>query len=636
MKVCWPNFSRRLNLAFEIVAFCLLLTSLPCFAQNGTKYGSAILRDIMVPMRDHVKLATDVYLPTQDGTIVTDKLPTILIRTPYDKQDFIVTAATYYSSRGYVVVLQNVRGRYNSEGVWRFLNDDGKDGYDTCEWIAKQSWFNGKIGMFGTSYEGGTQHALAMENSPYLTTVIPTDAVSNMGYAGLRNGGAFELRFWNWIFFLGLPGSQEARDPKLRDMFEELAKDRKLYLPFLPLRRGTTPLKFAPEYESWLTDAMGHGGNDEFWQHVDILDHPDRYKDMPLYLIGGWYDSWAGNTTANYAVLSRKNRSPVYLIMGPWTHGGQDRYFHGQVSFGKDAAIADPLAWRLEWYDHWLKGSDNSVGKREPFSSPVRIFVMGSGDGRKDADGRLNHGGFWRDEKEWPLARTRHTDYYLRQNGALSIAPPEAAKSSTTYNFDPRDPVPTIGGNISSHSDLMLQGAWDQRGNPQVWNFTQPVPLSARRDVLVFQTEPLERDTEVTGEITVTLYASSSALDTDFTAKLIDIYPSSSDFPGGFDLNLEDGIIRARFRDSLKTEKLMEPGEIYKFTIKLYPTSNIFKKGHRIRVDISSSNFPRFDVNPNSGEPLNDNRRFIVATNTIYQERQHPSHITLPVIPNSF
>jgi putative CocE/NonD family hydrolase len=208
-----------------------------------------------------------------------------------------------------------------------------------------------------------------------------------------------------------------------------------------------------------------------------------------------------------------------------------------------------------------------------------------------------------------------------------------AAAASTSYSFDPSNPVPTIGGNISSADGIMLQGAWDQRGGEHIWNGKAPIPLSSRRDVLVFQTEPLAGDVEVTGEIEVKLWASSSAVDTDFTAKLLDVYPSTPDFPSGFDLNLEDGIVRARFRDSLKHETLMEPGKAYELTIKLYPTSNVFKKGHRIRVDLSSSNFPRFDVNPNTGEPLGDHRRLVVATNTVAHDRDHPSHIVLPVIP---
>jgi putative CocE/NonD family hydrolase len=287
----------------------------------------------------------------------------------------------------------------------------------------------------------------------------------------------------------------------------------------------------------------------------------------------------------------------------------------------------------LEWYDRWLKGTENSVGKSGQFATPVRIFVMGTGDGKKTAEGLLNHGGYWRDEKEWPLARTLNTKYYFRADGTLSNEPVGIQNSATSYTFDPSKPVPSIGGNISSAEGIMVQGAWNQRGGDHLWNGKEPIPLSARRDVLVFQSEPLTDDLEVTGEIQVKLWASSSAVDTDFTAKLIDVYPSSSDLPGGFDLNLEDGIVRARFRDSLKKESLMRPGEINAFTIKLYPTSNVFKKGHRIRVDISSSNFPRFDVNPNSGEPLNEHRRMVTATNTLFHDKDHPSHIVLPVIP---
>jgi hypothetical protein len=350
-----------------------------------------------------------------------------------------------------------------------------------------------------------------------------------------------------------------------------------------------------------------------------------------VYLIGGWYDSWAGNTTANFHMLTKTIQGPVYLIMGPWIHGAQARSAHGQVSFGKTAAIANPLAWRLEWFDRWLKGITNTVGQAEPFATKVRIFVMGTGDGRK-VDGLLNHGGYWRNEQEWPPRRTRYTPYYLQPDAQLSPEQPAQARSSTSFQFDPRKPVPTIGGNISSGDGMMVQGAWDQRGSSNIWNWTEPIPLSARNDVLVFQTEPLTTELEVTGEITVKLWASSSAVDTDFTAKLMDVYSSSTDFPGGFDLNLEDGIVRARFRTSLHTEQRMEPGQVYPFTIKLYPTSNVFKPGHRIRLDISSSNFPRFDVNPNTGEPLNDNRRMEIAANTVFHDMDHPSHIVLPLI----
>lgn len=587
---------------------------------------------VLVTMRDGVRLVTDVYRPAENGNALPGKFPVILTRTPYDRVGN-KSFGMYYAARGYVFVAQDTRGRYASEGVWHWMTDDGPDGVDTAAWIAAQPWSNGRIGMLGTSYVGGTQHAVAMEGSPFLKTVIPVDAVCNMGYASMRNGGAFELRFWNWIMLNAGKGSRAARDAGTATTLGQMAADRLHYLSMLPLRPGTTPLQLAPEYEDWLVQAMRHGANDGFWDQNNIIDYPTRYQDMPVYLVGGWYDSWASNTTASYRSLAARLKSPVYLIMGPWIHGAQGSSEHGQVSFGKDAAIADPLAWRLEWYDRWLKDADNSVGKSAPFRTPVRIFVMGTGDGRRTDKGLLNHGGYWRDEQEWPLKRTQQVAWHLHPEGRLSEQAPATDGGSTSYAFDPASPVPTIGGNISSGNDILLQGAWDQRGGSHVWNWPHPVPLSARRDVVVFQSEPLADDLEVTGELAVELWISSTALDTDFTAKLIDEYPPSSDFPGGFAMNIGDGILRTRFRDSLKTEQLMAPGEICKITIRLYPTSNVFKKGHRIRVDVSSSNFPRFDVNPNTGEPLNQHRRMQTAVNTIHHDAQHPSRVLLPVIP---
>lgn len=613
-------------------SFCAAVTAV---LAGERKFEVSFQHNVMVPMRDGVRLATDVYLPAAGGKPLAARVPAILMRIPYGKGQGEKghSDGRYFARFGYAVVFQDTRGRFDSEGTWHMLTDDGPDGQDTADWIARQPWSSGKIGMIGTSYVGGTQHALAMAHSPHLATVIPVDAMSNLGYASMRNGGAFELRFWNWIMLNAGRGSSYARDPGLRAVLGEMADNRISYLFNLPLRRGTTPLKLAPEYEQWLVEAMRHGGNDDFWRQNAIIDRPQQYQDIPVYLVGGWYDSWASNTTANFVALTKSIRGPVYLIMGPWIHGLQGRSAHGQVSFGPSAAIPDPLAWRREWYDHWLKGIDNTVGKEAPFRTKVRIFVMGTGDGHKTKEGLLEHGGFWRDEQEWPLARTRPTNYYLRSDGRLRDTPPARNGGATTFQFDPRHPVPTIGGNISSGNDIMLQGAWDQRGGPHIWNGKEPMPLSARNDVLVFQSEPLPADVEVTGELAVRLWISSSAVDTDFTAKLIDVYPPSPDWPGGFDLNIGDGILRTRFRESLIRDVLMEPGKVYPITIKLYPTSNVFKKGHRIRVDVSSSNFPRFDVNPNTGEPLGDNRRAVVATNCVHHDADHPSHIVLPVIP---
>lgn len=603
-------------------------------------------RDVRVEMRDGVRLTTDLYFP-DGGQTDGDRAaggrdgawPVILIRTPYNKSaPNAVRPAEFFASHGYVAVVQDTRGRWASEGVWRMLIDDGPDGYDTVEWVAAQPWSTGKIGMYGISYGGGTQHAAAMAGAPHLTTVIPIDAMANLGYQSMRNAGAFELRFWNWTYRMAAEGNRHLRDPGTAAALAEARDNRGYYLQNLPLRRGATPLRLAPEYEEWLVEGMRHGANGPFWETNNIIDFPERYKDIPVYLIGGWYDSWVGNTTATYIALKDRIEGPIHLLMGPWIHFRQGDYRHGQVSFGPDAALPDPLDWQRMWYDLWLK--EVEAPENEALTNPVRIFVMGTGDGSKDDEGFLNHGGYWRNESEWPLERADNVPFYLHDGGGLSTAEPTAGSASVTWLFDPKHPVPTIGGQTSSQDGIMHQGAWNQRGGEHLRldhfeGATEPIPLSARNDVLVFQTDPLEQDLEVTGEITVHLWVSSSAPDTDFTAKLIDVYPPNEYFPEGFDLLIGDGIVRARFRDSLETETLMEPGQVYPVTIRLYPTSNVFKKGHRIRVDLSSSNFPRFDVNPNTGEPLNDHRRVQKALNTVHLDAGHPSHILLPVIPSS-
>jgi len=591
----------------------------------------AVEKNMMVTMRDGVRLATDLYFPARGGVRLEGRFPAIMERTPYNKDGAGRVWAPYYASRGYVAVAQDNRGRYNSEGVWHMMTDDVLDGHDTAAWIVRQPWSDGGIGTIGTSYPGGTQHARALRNPPGVKARGPVDAVANAGYFGMRNGGAFELRFMNWIFAMTAPaGSRAAKDPATQAVLQEAGKNIRQYLQSLPIREGMTPIRLAPEYEEWLVQAMSHGENDAYWKQpgFNVVDQTAAYKDIPVYLIGGWYDSWARQTTMTYMALSQEKKGPIKMILGPWIHGAHTRSAHGQVDFGPEAAI-DGYAFRLRWYDRWLKGAQNGV-ERE---APVKIFVMGGGSEAKVGEGRHLHGGVWRDEQEWPLARTRLTPYYLHRDGTLSTEKPVENAAATSYDYDPRDPVPTIGGNISSATGIMLQGAWDQKCGEHVWNCRDQLPLSARRDVLVFMTAPLQHDIEVTGPIEVQLWASSSAVDTDFTAKLIDVHPPSPDFPAGIDMNLEDGIIRARFRNSLEKQELMTPGTIYQFTIRLYPTSNLFKAGHRIRLDISSSNFPRFDLNPNTGEPLNAHRRMAVATNAIYHDAAHPSHVILPIIP---
>jgi len=593
-------------------------------------YEIVTLKNVMVPLRDGVKLATDIYLPGRNGEAVEGRFPVVLSRTPYGKTGMAGTAK-YFVPRGYVVIGQDTRGRGDSEGIWHWMTDDRQDGYDAIEWIAAQSWSDGKIGMMGCSYVGATQHLAAMAQPPHLTTIIPADPSINHGLGAVIYGGAFRLRVWNWHMAQAATGSRQARDPAVKSVLKQQADDRRHYLLNLPLRRGTTPLKVASEYEDMLLRMMEHRRNDDFWRFNNIIQYAGEHKDIPVFLIGGWYDLFSSSTTETYMALQKTMRGPVHLIMGPWIHGMQGRS-NGQVDFGPDAAV-DMTPIRQAWYDRWLKGNEAEFGTQVPFRTPVRMFVMGTGDGHKTEDGKLSHGGYWRDAADYPLPEAQPTNYYLYGDGSLATAAPSEKTSSTTFDFDPQNPVPTIGGCTCCAREIMTDGAWNQWGGEHTWTWPKPIPLSARNDVVVFTTPPLERDTEIIGPIHVQLWASSSAVDTDFTAKLIDVYPSSPDFPAGFDLIMGDGIIRARYRDSDQAEEMMTPGEVYRFHIKLDPCCNVFKKGHRIRVDISSSNFPRFDVNPNTGEPPNNQRRTITATNTIYHDATHPSHIVLPLLP---
>ena len=626
------QFRIRSRIAYLIVmAGVWVLAGGPARGQEPA-YEILTYKDVMVPLRDGVKLATDIYVPAVHGVAIEGRWPVVLSRTPYGKVKTIAEChPKNYVPFGYVVVRQDTRGRGGSEGVWHWMSDDRQDGYDAIEWIASQSWSDGKIGMMGCSYVGATQHLAAMARPPHLTTITPADPSINHGIGATIYGGAFRLRVWDWIFDNAAEGSRQARDPAMREALEQQSRDRRHYLLNLPLRRGLTPLRIASEYENMLIEMMGHRRNDEFWRFSNIIQYVDEHKDLPVFMIGGWYDLFSSGTTETWMALRRTIKSPAYLIMGPWIHHMQDRS-NGQVDFGPDAAV-DMSAIRREWFKRWLKGDQSGFGQNVPFRTPVRMFVMGTGDGHRTEAGHLYHGGYWRDEADYPLKRANPTSYYLHGDGSLIAARPTEATSSTSFDYDPKNPVPTIGGCTCCARQIMTDGAWNQWGGEHTWTWPVPLPLSARNDIVVFMTPPLEQDTEIIGPIRVKLWASSSAIDTDFTAKLLDVYPSSTDFPAGFDLIMGDGILRARYRDSDKAEKMMTPGEVYEFNIKLDPCCNVFKKGHRIRVDVSSSNFPRFDPNPNTGEPANNHRRTIIATNTIYHDAKHPSHIVLPLVP---
>jgi uncharacterized protein len=616
-------------------------------AQSESTAEMVVMKNVMVTMRDGTKLATDIYRPAKNGAAIPGKFPVIMERTPYNK-DGIQSWARSFVPHGYVAVGQDLRGRFHSEGKWRPFRDDGNDGFDTAKWLAEQPWSDAILGTVGTSYAGGTQHALAFSNPPSLKAMVPAFSTSNSGRYGMRHDGAFELQWTDWVISLGnaLPVEVEkgaqlnpnaqlqlalaVPDPAQRAAVQEFALHSRDFVKSLPIRAGATPLKYAPEYESWIIEALSHGDYDDYWKKmgVGVIDNMPRYKDVPIYHVTGWYDSLDMDVNLNFMALSKEKKSLQRLIAGPWAHGGQSRSNAGEADFGPDAKI-DFDALRLRWFDKWLKGVNNGVD-REP---KIRIFVMGGGDAHKTPEGRIFVGGHWRNENEWPLARTAPTPYYLQAGGGLSTAKPGPSQPSR-YSFDPKHPVPSMGGNISNQGILTYAGgAMDQRCRADYWLCEDTRPLSARKDIVVFQTPPLDRDIEVTGRLLVKLWASSNAPDTDFTAKLIDVYPPNADFPAGVDLNIAEGIIRARYRDSIEKATMMTPGQVYPFNFEMYPTSVVFKRGHRIRIDISSSNFPRFDLNPNTGEPLNNNTRWAIAENAIYHDAEHPSQIVLPIIP---
>ncbi|MFQ6074694.1 MAG: CocE/NonD family hydrolase [Candidatus Bathyarchaeia archaeon] len=619
---------------------------------EGSKpeYDFVVEGDIMVEMRDGVRLATDVYRPAEDGKPLPGRFPALLVRTPYDKSHptRVLQRGEYFSRRGYVVVIQDCRGRYRSEGDFYIFVNEGPDGYDTVEWIARQPWSDGKVGTMGTSYMSWVQTSLAVQNPPHLRAMFPNQGNWNAHTSSVRQGGAFEMRWLGWAFFGAASGKEAAADPVAAAALSNVRLRE--WLTRTPLKEGHSPLRHAPSYEGWLFDLITHGNYDGFWRRPGLAfeEYVDQHSDVPTYCSGSWYDSYARSTVEMYTGLSETKRGPIRLIMGPWTHGMMELPYSGDVDFGPEAGV-DWNALQLRWFDHWLKGMKTDI-MDEP---PVKIFVMGGGDGRKNRDGRLNHGGRWRTEEEWPLARTRYTSYYLHGDGGLDTTPPTGDEPSRSYQYDPKNPVPMIGGNISALVEIappiegardlgpmyrlrpiVEAGAFDQRERADLFGCKPPyLPLSSRHDILVYTSPPLDQDLEVTGTATVKLWASSSAVDTDFTAKLIDVYPPNPDYPEGYAMNLSDSIIRARYRRSRDRAELMEPGETYEFTIVLYPTSNLFKAGHQIRLDISSSNYPRFDLNPNTGEPLGKSTKTMVAENTIHNDADHPSHIILPIIP---
>lgn len=629
-------------------AFLGLLGSSRTLAAPAETYDMVLDSNVGVKTRDGVRLATDIYRPARNGKAVQGRFPVIMERTPYGRnvasfRDITATdrtprsradVARVYVSQGYVVIFQDCRGRYDSEGEFIKYLSEGADGFDTCAWIVRQPWSDGRIGTMGLSYAAHTQMALGCLDAPGLKAMfLDCGGFSNAYQGGIRQGGAFELKQVTWAYNLGLESQAAQNDPRLLAALKTV--DLKAWFASMPWKRGHTPISLQPDYEAYVYEQWEHGRFDGFWKQAGIYaeGYYGTFPKVDMVHMSGWYDAYSRTATDNYVGLSKAGRS-VRLIMGPWTHGGRSTSYAGDVEFGPAATIdadggGEFFTQRLKWFDRHLKGLPAKAA--EP---PVRLFVMGGGDGRKSPEGRLNHGGAWRSEAAWPIPDRRETPFYLHADGGLTAKKPTADTAALTYDFDPSDPVPTIGGAVTSGEPLMRGGGFDQRETPELYGAREPfLPLEARPDVLVFQTEPLKEDVEVTGPITAELWISSDAVDTDFVIKLVDLYPPSEDYPAGYALNLTDGILRCRYRDSWENPAPMTPGQVYRIKVEAFPTSNLFKKGHRIRLDVSSSNFPKFDVNPNTGAPEGVGLARQVARNTIHLDAGRPSHVVLPIIP---
>ncbi len=610
---------------------------------SGKRAGEVVVeRGVMVAMRDGVRLACDIYRPAD----LAGPSPVLLERTPYDKlgvnhADRTAAApvpvskpkiAAQFARAGYVVAVQDCRGRYASEGVFEKYLMEAEDGFDTIAWLAAQPWCDGKVGTYGLSYGAHVQSALACLNPPALAAMfLDSGGFTSAYHAGIRQGGAFELKQATWAYKHALLSPRTAADPARKAALE--AQDIRAWFGRMPWAEGASPLSAAPEYESYLLEQWRTGRFGDYWRQLGIYarDYYDAYADVPSVHMSSWYDPYATTATENYRELSRRKAGPTKLIMGPWTHGQRSVTYSGDVDFGPEAtldgAIApDYMALRVAWFDRWLKGQG-----ADPLP-PVKLFVMGGGSGRRNADGRLDQGGHWRDETDWPPPASVETAVYLQASGALAAQAPQAGAAWLDYVHDPAHPVPTIGGAIASGAPVMEAGAFDQREGPGFFgSMVDGRALADRDDVLVFQTQPLAQAVEVVGPVSVELWISSSAPDTDFTVKLIDVHPPSEDYPDGFAMNLTHGILRARYRDGFEQERMMTPGEVYKITIQAFPTANLFAAGHRIRLDVASSNFPHFDVNPNSGEPEGFGRTPQAARNRVYVDATRPSRLLLPV-----
>jgi uncharacterized protein len=577
-------------------------------------------KDIMVPMRDGVELATDAWIPTGGKGGKGDKaVPTLLVRLPYSKDMIGLYAYSLVPNvfalveAGYAVVYQDCRGTFRSGGEFIPMLNEASDGADTVAWLLEQPWCDGNIGTFGASYLGFVQWASCSAGSP-LKAIAPavttTDYYSTPWYS---EGGALSLHsIQTWATTMAIADVLRAvgagsTDPQALMGLMGMAADPESHLAALPVR--VRPL--LEKQWQWWGEILAHPARDEYWRGLSVADHFDDIT-VPALNIGGWFDIFVSSTARTFTGMKKRGgsaeaRDGQRLIIGPWDHlNSTGIYPDRRFGLMADAQYADLTGAHLRFFDRWVRGKADALAG----SAPVRIFVMGIDQ--------------WRDEQDWPLPDTSYRDYYLHSSGRANTADGDGElrqerpgnERADVYLYDPWRPVPTLGGRVMMPSTANAAGPVDQRR------------AESRDDVLCYSTPVLERPVEVTGHVSLTLFVSSSARDTDFTGKLVDV------FPDGRAIYLTDGILRARYRNSLAEPEPLTPDQVGEVTIDLSVTSNVFLPGHRIRLEVSSSNFPRFDRNTNTGGTITEDsdEDVQVAVNRIFHGPGRPSRLVLPVI----
>ncbi|WP_110319951.1 CocE/NonD family hydrolase [Mycolicibacterium moriokaense] len=566
--------------------------------------------DVPATMRDGTVLRSDVYRPR-----TADAVPVILMRTQYGKSAAQAGSRyqppDWFASHCYLVVIQDVRGQGGSGGTFSEFTHDMEDGYDSVEWAAALPGSNGKVGMYGSSYVGATQWLAATTAPPHLATIVPANTASDYYDGWTYEGGEFRLAFVQpWAIGLATSAAQNRKDQATAAELKAAAADPTRWMEFRPFKDLPPMQPQNPAVAPWYFDWIRHSARDDFWRQFSIRDRYPSVK-VPVLDVEGWYDAFLAGGTENFAGMvahggSESARDNQRLVIGPWDHVNWGRSDSDPAPLLKDiGAVGDsPINdLMLAWYDHFLKGENNDVAGKPR----VDYFVMGAN--------------IWKSATSWPLPQTNWTTYYLAGPGGIAdrkgqlVSAAPGAQPPDAYTYDPAFPAPSLGGHSCCGAESGPQGPYDQ------------TPVEQRSDVLVYSSAPLEHDTEMTGPVNVRLWAESTSADTDFTAKLTAVKPD------GQVINLNNGILRTSFRDSLSDPTPKTPGRPYKYQIHVWPTSYEFRAGDRIRLEISSSDYPQFAPNPNTGAPFGMDSATRTAVQTILHDQDHPSAVTLPVIP---